>query len=554
MAKKKNKRVQPIDNSAAKKNENQPLTEKQVITMLDFAAQYYARYASDPSAGFAYTPELTNERLNEISLSSKDLTAEQIETSLKSPTNRNSQRKLVGYSEFLQFAEAISKRTLLYLGNLPAFDYTITCTNAYDRQDYESGEYKEDWRAVKDFLAHFDAHGQMAYVARRIIESEAFFSVFRTDCDNYCFQELPSEYCLITGRNADWGFMFDFDMNWFLRQGLSLKMYPRNFMGIWHRVFGEIDDPKDYNPSNGLKDRKGTFALWTQTSPLPQDGAFACFKFNSDTTARLPFLSSMFSQVVNKPLIKQLQTNQYIISAQKVLVGLIPFLKDQKSGQVANALAIDADHLAPFLGLLKRGLSDAVKIAGAPFSDLKDISFPTTEKSIYDEYNSNLARQSGATGSLIYGSVRPTATEIQLSAQIDTMIATSIYPSLARWLSTYVNTRTKKYKFRFTFEGNKYSSDRKDRLETALKLADKGIVLPQKIAAAVGMDIFELEAQLQDGKANNFYDLLYLLPNANTANIGGSVGDNVGDKVGRPPVSDEDAAESTLTKLDRETE
>lgn len=554
MAKKKNKRVQPIDNSAAKENENQPLTEKQVITMLDFAAQYYARYASDPSAGFAYTPELTNERLNEISLSSKDLTAEQIETSLKSPTNRNSQRKLVGYSEFLQFAEAISKRTLLYLGNLPAFDYTITCTNAYDRQDYESGEYKEDWRAVKDFLAHFDAHGQMAYVARRIIESEAFFSVFRTDCDNYCFQELPSDYCLITGRNADWGFMFDFDMNWFLRQGLSLKMYPRNFMGIWHRVFGEIDDPKDYNPSNGLKDRKGTFALWTQTSPLPQDGAFACFKFNSDTTARLPFLSSMFSQVVNKPLIKQLQTNQYIISAQKVLVGLIPFLKDQKSGQVANALAIDADHLAPFLGLLKRGLSDAVKISGAPFSDLKDISFPTTEKSIYDEYNSNLARQSGATGSLIYGSVRPTATEIQLSAQIDTMIATSIYPSLARWLSTYVNTRTKKYKFRFTFEGNKYSSDRKDRLETALKLADKGIVLPQKIAAAVGMDIFELEAQLQDGKANNFYDLLYLLPNANTANIGGNVGDNVGDKVGRPPVSDEDAAESTLTKLDRETE
>ena len=554
MAKKKNKRVQPIDNAAAKGNENQPLTEKQVITMLDFAAQYYARVASDPSSGFAYTPELTNERLNEISLSPRDLTKDQIEKSLKNPTSRSSQDQLVGYSEFLRFAEAVSKRTLLYLGNLPAFDYTITCTNAYDKSDYESAEYKEDWRAVKNFLAHFDAHGQMAYVARRILESDAFFSVFRTDCDNYVFQELPSDYCLITGRNADWCFMFDFNMEWFLKQGLSLEMYPRNFIKIWRRVFGEINDPKKYNPANGLKKRKGTYALWTQTSPLPQDGAFACFKFNSDTTARLPFLSSMFSQVVNKPLIKQLQTNQYIISAQKILVGLIPFLKDQKSGQVANAVAIDAPHLAPFLALLKHGLSDAIKISGAPFADLKDISFPTTEKSIYDEYNSNLARQSGATGSLIYGSARPTATEIQLSAQIDTMIATSIYPSLARWLSTYVNTTTKKYKFRFTFEGNKYSSDRKERLETALKLADKGIVLPQKIAAAVGMDIFELEAQLQDGKANNFYDLLYLLPNANTANIGGNVGDNVGDKVGRPPVSDEDAAESTLTKLDRDIE
>jgi hypothetical protein len=212
--------------------------------------------------------------------------------------------------------------------------------------------------------------------------------------------------------------------------------------------------------------------------------------------------------VVNKPLIKSLQTNQYIISAQKILVGLIPYLKDQKSGQVANALAIDAKTLAPFLALLKQGLSDAVKVSGAPFSDLKDISFPTTEKSIYDEYNTNLAKQSGATGALIYGSQRPTATEITLSAQIDTMIATSIYPSLARWLSTYVNTLTTKYKFRFAFEGNKYTNDRKERLDTALKLADKGVVLPQKIAAAIGMDIFDLEAQLREGKAQNFYDLL----------------------------------------------
>ena len=69
-------------------------------------------------------------------------------------------------------------------------------------------------------------------------------------------------------------------------------------------------------------------------------------------------------------------------------------------------------------------------------------------------------------------------------------------------------------------------------------------MLPQKIAAAMGMDVFELQAQLQEGKANNFYDLLYLLPNANTANMGGSAG--------RPAVSDDEAAESTLTKLDRD--
>lgn len=550
MAKKKKKQVQKstaIVNSAAAPapvvRQQESLTEDQVFQILQFAQSYYSQNG-DPSAGFAYTPYLTNQRLNEIALSPVDLKKDGLEKALAAPLTEGSQDELVGYSEFLQFAEAISKRTLLYLGNLPAFDYTVNCLNAYDADDYNSEEYKNDLRKVKNFLSHFDVKGQMSYVTRRALQSEAFYAVFRTDGANYEFQELPADYCIITGRNVDWGFLFDFDMSWFLKQGLSLKQYPRNFLTMWKETFGDVETLDNYNPSNPLKARDGVYALWHQTSPLPQEGAFVCFKFNADTTARLPFLSSMFSQVVNKPLIKELQTNQYIISAQKILVGLIPYLKDQKSGQVANALAIDAKTLAPFLALLKQGLSDAVKVSGAPFSDLKDISFPTTEKSIYDEYNSNLARQSGATGSLIYGSARPTATEINLSAQIDSMIATSIYPSLARWLSTYVNTLTSKYKFRFSFEGNKFATDRKDRLDTALKLADKGIVLPQKIAAALGMDIFELEAQLQEGKANNFYDLLYLLPNANTASVGGDVG--------RPAVSAGEAADSTLTKLDRD--
>lgn len=548
MAKKKKRQVQNVASApnsapAPAAVERQELTEGEVLQILNFAKSYYASQFRDPSAGFAYSPEITNQRLNEIALSPKNLTLDAIQESLRSPLSNGSQDNLVGYSEFLQFSEAISKRTLLYLGNLPAFDYTVTCINAYDDSDYSSAAYKEDNKKVKDFLAHFDVKGQMSYVTRRALQSDAFYAVFRTDGKNYQFQELPADYCMITGRNLDWGFLFDFDMSWFLNQGLSLKMYPRNFMKLWRETFGETDNLENYNPANGLKDRDGTYAMWHQTSPLPEEGAFVCFKFNTDTVARLPFLTSLFSQVVNKPLIKELQTNQYIISAQKILVGLIPYLKDQKSGQVANALAIDAKTLAPFLALLKQGLSDAVKVSGAPFSDLKDISFPTTEKSIYDEYNTNLSKQSGATGALIYGSARPTATEITLSAQIDTMIATSIYPSLARWLSTYVNSLTGKYKFRFAFEGNKFTNDRKERLETALKLADKGIVLPQKIAAAIGMDIYELQSQLQEGKANNFYDLLYLLPNANTASFGGDTG--------RPAVSDEEAADSTLSKLDR---
>lgn len=533
------------DKDISTNTENNVLTEQEVFDVLNFANAYYAGITA--STGYnasVYTPFLTNERLSQIGLKPKKASKSTLERQFNDPIGN--QKQLVGYSEYLKFTEAVSKRTLLYYGNLPAFDYTFVCRNAYSKEDFESPEYKADYRRLQDFLSHFDVKGQFAYAARRMLESDAFYSVFRTDGDNYEFQELPYDYCLITGRSLDWGFVFDFDMQWFLQQGLSINQYPPNFKALWKRVFGDREDLKDYNPSNGLKKRKGTFATWAQTSPLPSKGGFTCFKFNSDGYATIPFLSPMFSDAINKPMIRYLQQNQYIIASQKLLVGLIPLLKDQKSGQVADALAVKAETLGKFLGLLKQGLSDAIKVGGVPFSDLKDISFEQSDKSIYNEYNQNLSKQAGATSSLIYGSDRPTATEITLSSQIDEMIATSIYPQLEKWLSTYVNTLTKKYKFKFRLEGTKFQNSRKERLDTALKLAASGIVLPQKIAAAVGMNVFELQSQLQMHGNDEFRNSLYLLPNSNTANLGG--------EVGRSTVDDSEAAESTLSKLDRVAE
>lgn len=524
---------------------SEPLTEKEVLDVLNFANAYYTGItASSQYNTSVFTPFLTNERLSQIGLKPKKANKSTLERQFSDPVGN--QKQLVGYSEYLKFTEAVSKRTLLYYGNLPSFDYTFTCVNAYTADDLNSPEYKADFRRLQDFLRHFNVRGQFAYATRRMLESDAFYSVFRVDGENYEFQELPYDYCLITGRNLDWGFVFDFDMQWFLQQGLSLNQYPPNFKVLWRRVFGDREDLTDYNPSNGLKKRKGTFATWAQTSPLPSKGGFTCFKFNSDGYATIPFLSPLFADAINKPVLRYLQQNQYIIASQKLLVGLIPLLKDQKSGQVADALAVKAETLGKFLGLLKQGLADAIKVGGVPFSDLKDISFEQSDKSIYDEYNKNLAKQSGATSSLIYGSDRPTATEVSLSAQIDEMIATSIYPQFEKWLSTYVNSLTKKYKFKFRLEGTKFQNSRKERLDTALKLASVGIVLPQKIAAAIGMDAFELESQLQMHGNDSFRKLLYLLPNSNTANLGG--------EVGRATVDDTEAAESTLSKLDRVAE
>lgn len=528
-----------ITNQKKEELVQESLTKNELYDVLNFAQKLYS---TNQFSGIAYSPSLTNERLGEITSSnSKKINSNILKNALKNINSKSSQETLIGYSEWVQLTEAVAKRSLSYIGNLPAFDYTFTCTNINDINEYNSEEYKNDLRMVKEFLNRFDVKSQFSYVHRRSMIIDAFFGILRTEGKCWVFQELPNQYCLITGKSSDYGFVFDFDMSWFLNSGLSIDQYPKNFRKIWKRVFGNNKKP-EYTPANKLNNRKGVYSSWTQTSPLLEDGAFTCFKFNGDCYSKIPFLTSLFSDEVNKPLVRELQNNQYIIASQKLLIGLIPFIKDTKTAQTKDNLAIDAGTLGMFLALLKQGLSDAIKVGGVPFSDLKDISYDLPEKNMYQEYSKTLSSNTGVTNRLIYSDTQLSATEVVYNTEIDEMLATHIYPQYETWLSTMVNRFTQKYKFKFKFEGSNFSQNRKSRFDNAMSLADKGMVNFQKIASSLGMNVFEFQEQLAFSSNSNIWQTLKLLPNVNTASEGSevgrpskSMGEAVADTTGRNP-------------------
>ena len=527
------------------KESHEPLTESELYQVLDFASKYYKELGNNNSFPTTFTPQLTNMRLSSIAVS--DETTNTFDFDKAIANLAQNQKSMVGYSEFLALTDSVSKRATSYLGNLPTFDYVFVCKNAYDKSDYDSAEYKEDLNIVKDFLNHFNPKAQFSAINRRTMSTDAYYSVFRTEFENFAFEELPPKYCMITGKNPDWGFVFDFNMEWFLQQGLSINQYPSVFKKLWNNVYGDIDIPQKYDPSNPLKRRDGTFSLWAQTSPLPDQGNFACFKYNCDIFATIPFLTSLFGDVQNKALIRQLQNNAYIIASQKIIVGLIPLLKEQKSGSVRDAVSISPKILGSFLGLLKQGLSDAVKIGGVPFSDVKDISFNLPNTNMYDQYNSTAASNTGVTSRFVYSTDKLTAAEVKYNALIDSMITEQVYPQYATWLSSMVNSRTKKYKFAFTFSGTKFDKD--ERLEKAEKLANRGIFIDQLYANAIGINKFELETLMQMSNKSSFHDLLRLPPNSNTDSVGGSA--ITGGKQKKPV---EDVADGTARKDDYEGE
>lgn len=478
-------------------NPNEQLSEQELYDVLEFAKNVYGGNII-PNI---YTPELVNARMKDLNLNPLTATEANIEAALKDPKNNEAQ--LIGYSEFFSLTSMIYKRLTGYMAQMASFDYTFTCLNA-TKEDYKSKKYKKDLQIAYDFLDKFDVKRELKKIMNQLLEKEVYYGVLRDDSESkYIFQELPYSYCKLTGR-SEYSLLFDFNMQYFFSQsGVDLNMFPDIFKDYYNRIV-ELKN-NGYNPSASLNKRTGEWVHWVQTSP--EDNMFA-FKFNTESATIVPYLAPLFSDIVLAPMMRNLQKNVNILKAQKVLVGLIPLLKDSKGGSVRDAVAIEPGTLGKFLGLLKAGLHESIKVGGVPFSDLKEIDFDTTNTNILDDYSKSTAAMSGINSRLIFANDKMSNSETQASINTDEFLTLHVYHQFNQFIDYQINKRTKHFRFKFRFEGSEFQSNRQFRLDNALKLSDKGITLPQKISAAIGMEPADFYRHLEECQAMGFADML----------------------------------------------
>ncbi len=477
-------------------NPNEQLSESELYDVLEFAKNVYGGNII-PNI---YTPELVNSRMKDLNLNPLTATETNIESALKDPKNHETQ--LIGYSEFFSLTSMIYKRLVGYMAQMASFDYTFTCLNA-TKEDYKSKKYKKDLQLVYDFLDKFDVKREFKKIMNQLLEKEIYYGVLRDDSESkYIFQELPYSYCKLTGR-SEYSLLFDFNMQYFFSQsGVDINMFPDIFKGYYNRIV-ELKN-NGYNPSASLNKRTGEWIYWVQTSP--EDGMFS-FKFNTESVTTVPYLSPLFSDIVLAPMMRNLQKNVNILKAQKVLVGLIPLLKDSKGGSVRDAVAIEPGTLGKFLGLLKAGLHESIKVGGVPFSDLKEIDFDTTNTNILDDYSKSTAAMSGINSRLIFANDKMSNSETQASINTDEFLTLHVYHQFNQFMDYQINKRTKWFKFRFQFEGSEFQTNRQFRLDNAMRLMERGLILPQKIAASIGMEPQNFIRQLEEAQATDFSDL-----------------------------------------------
>ena len=477
------------------------LPEQTVFSMLEMAqamtgGEFYRNIL---------TTQMINERMKDMSLNSMQATESSLTEALKDP--KHSEITLQGYSQDFEIQNQTYKRLIDYLGNMLAFDLTYDCKNIDKEADYKSKAYISDHDIVKKFLDRFDYKKEFPVVVRQLLRNEAFFASTRFEEDNIVFQELNSspQYTMITGRSPQ-TLLFSFNMYWFIQPGVSWDMFSPFFGQKYKEVF--IDNKQGgYNPGLPISERGNSHWVYWQDIPVGKEPYGWCFKMNPEIATRLPYFTGLMSEFVQKDLIRALQKNINMSVAARVVAGEVPFLKDQ-AAKVKDAISMTPKTLGEFLALMKAAIGESLKTVAMPLNNIRGIEFKA-ENDVYSSYLRNVAAMAGINSNLIYTNEnRSNAVESQLSVGVDEQLIEKLYPQMNSFMNYHINKLTKKYKFEFMFEGTNNYTNRKQRFEDSMTLANIGIVLPQKIAAAIGMKPTSFERQLRMAKAEGFVDNL----------------------------------------------
>lgn len=507
------------------------LSEQELDQVLQFAQGLY----NGLNGGYFWTPFSQNQNLLALNNNGQKPTQEKLSKALETaPYDYGS---LASYSEFMEIWDAIYAKTLRYFGGLLSFDLSYTCKNIKNPSDYNSKEYKDDVKRVHKFLDNFDYKTEFDKVVKQMLRTETCYVWFRDsyedlnspiDIDSdegkirrnekFSLQMMPQKNCMLTGYFNCSQLLYDFDINYFLNGNVDINLFAPALKKKFKEAY--TNENGEYIPSAQLNYRNGSYANWVQCSP--NDGAYA-FKFDLSNFRQVPPLMTLLKSCLNNDAIEEMQKNKDLISAYFIMAGEIETMQTDKSGQKANQFAITPQVLGQMMNLVTRGLKSNNILASAfPLKDIKGWQFTDSNPSMVEKQYTTTAAQGASASTLIYTTSKMSQSELENAVYADYCFMKPLYEQFNQFLNFYVNKKTVKYKFEFSFDGLDRQWDREKRQSALRNYADKGIVLDSTMwASAFGMKPQAFQRSLECAHNSDFVDNLTMMLNANTMKSGG---------------------------------
>ena len=469
-----------------------------------------------------YNPLYQNEILKDINMHPASYNRDKVEQLLANP--RASEKQLRDLGQYLENFIMQFKQLVNYYSTILTFDYTLEPTNA-DLEDMKTSKFKASYKKANEWLNKFNIKSEFYKVMKGVLLEDAKFYYVRESENAIRLQEMASDYCKISRLTED-SYQYSFNMTYFQRPGINFDDYAPEFK-------------RYYNNFMVAKQKEGMYFYWQELEPKKAP----LFKFDINKAGLTPPLIGLMLDAVEIATFKNLERAKLKLESWKLLLGKIPLQKDNKSGNAKDDFAITANSASYFAQMISNKAPEGVSVGITPFEEVQAIDFANSQNknNIIGRGNQNFWESSGVT-SVIFGGTKLNSSAIQASIKSDVNFVKHMYLQFENFVNRQLRDVTGRYRFKIRFEGNVY--DAQERQDSALKLAQAGIVVMPKIAAANGMTPSELDNLVNLSQAMGYPEKLIPLMTSYTNNGKSS------DEGGRPQKSDKDLGDAGQTTRD----
>lgn len=540
------------------KPKEQELTREQAINLVDFMG---ALYGDLKGFNMPYDANIQNDNLIDLNNNPQIPTYSKLRTAIAS--YKDNADLLQDFSEFMKAWDTLYAKIIDVKLSLLNFDISW-CVDRYMIKDpaidFNSKEYKEDYRRVSKFMSKFKAKQEFRKVVENMLISDTYFCWLRdtygvfndSELDisekedvkksqYFALQMMPQEYCKITG-SFPFGYLWDFNLDYFENAWVNIDNYDPSLKSAYNSILGNKQIRSFVNNNNDLNRTSISYDGYVRTKV--NSGSWV-FKYDTSNFNAVPPYAKLMREAFGNDELAKLQKSKDALSANSIILGEMKTKKDDKIGNDKNSFIIDPKQVGTLLKIARNMINNVnIKQIALPLEETRMYQFNDMNPKMVDNRLTSVAGQSISSGSMVYTDEKMGQFELQNSLTLDFhSIADRVYPQFENFLEFFVNKKTKKYKFKFSVGGSTLPFLRQSKIDNQLKWCNMGVQInTSKIASLMGYDSNELESMMMEAKYGGMQDNLVLLMNSNTSTDGSQVGNptkSIEDKSDNGSLSDE---------------
>lgn len=503
--------------SKKKKKQNKPkmATPEQVETLQSFVKTYSADLSKQlrqldiitqiSSHKGEYNPILSEQVLNDANFNPRNATSNQIAQWLMSPQYYDNNIRHL--SQYLEHAVGQYGRAVWFLNTEKSFNYILTPADADNSSCINEDAYANSYNMALNTLRKMNVKYQFPKMDLQVMQDGVGFYYIEETEDTITFLQLPTDYCYIT---APWtyGWLFAIDLTFFDRMVGIPDVMPE--LTKAYKIFVE-------KRKAGFKGEKlAPFQYFN----LPPEKSF-CLTFDPNRADKIPPLTGAMGASLDVLSYRDLLKKKSVLDLWKLIAMKIPM--DKQTGK----MQIPYEQAAELIEMIREQMPENIVAFATPF-DSQEVAANqvNTMDKLVDLGDNNVFSALGM-GSAMFGKENKNAGQLKISAQVSFDYAsTHMYSQFANLANWIIAQKTKTFKWKVTFFGNKMDKDKE--IDNALKLVTNANMPVEVLMANAGFEPYEMRSFINWSNKIDLKSKMKPLQSMNT------MSNKPGDEGGRP--------------------